>query len=109
MAQSFQPPAISSETRAAALEKAFVARRARAEVKAALKEGRQSLGEVLDAAEGDPHLTKMKVKDLLRSLPGVGDRRAETIMEEIGIAESRRLGGLGVHQRSALLERFAPQ
>ena len=36
----------------------------------------------------------------------VGDRRASALMEEIGIAASRRLKGLGVHQRAALLAKF---
>ena len=61
---------------------------------------------MLDRTGDDEALSKMKVHDLLRSLPGVGDRRATSLMEEIGIAASRRLKGLGVHQRAALLEKF---
>lgn len=97
---------LTPEQRAAALDKAFKARQARAEVKADLKSGRTSLAAVLDRTADDEALSKMKVHDLLRSLPGVGDRRATSLMEEIGIAASRRLKGLGVHQRAALLEKF---
>ncbi|WP_101649975.1 integration host factor, actinobacterial type [Brevibacterium ihuae] len=97
---------LTPEQRAAALDKAFKARQARAEVKADLKSGRTSLAAVLDRTGDDEALSKMKVHDLLRSLPGVGDRRATSLMEEIGIAASRRLKGLGVHQRAALLEKF---
>lgn len=97
---------LTPEQRAAALDKAFKARQARAEVKTELKSGRTSLSAVLDRAGSDAALSKMKVHDLLRSLPGVGDRRASALMEEIGIAASRRLKGLGVHQRAALLQKF---
>ena len=86
---------LTPEQRSAALDKAFQARQARAEVKTALKSGEQSLRSVLERAQGDEALSKMKVHDLLRSMPGVGDRRASTLMEEIGIAQSRRLKGLG--------------
>jgi len=97
---------LTPEQRAAALDKAFKARQARAEVKTELKAGRTTLSAVLDRAGSDEALSKMKVHDLLRSLPGVGDRRASALMEEIGIAASRRLKGLGVHQRAALLAKF---
>ncbi|GAA4285423.1 integration host factor, actinobacterial type [Brevibacterium daeguense] len=97
---------LTPEQRSAALDKAFKARQARAEVKTALKSGRTTLSQVLSDAAEDEALSKMKVHDLLRSLPGVGDRRATALMEEIGIASSRRLKGLGVHQTAALLEKF---
>ena len=98
---------LTPEQREAALEKAFAARQARAEVKAKLKQGTTSLSDVLRTAPNDEALSKMKVFDLLRSMPGVGDRRATTVMEEVGIAQSRRIKGLGVHQKAALLEKFA--
>ena len=40
------------------------------------------------------------------SLPGVGKVRAKQIMERLGIAESRRVRGLGTNQRSALEQEF---
>jgi hypothetical protein len=99
-------PQLTPQEREAALDKAFAARQARAEVKAALKNGDTTLSAVLEKAVGDESLSKMKVHDLLRSMPGVGERRATALMEEFGIAASRRIKGLGVHQKSALLERF---
>ena len=99
-------PQLTPQEREAALDKAFAARQARAEVKAALKNGDMTLSAVLEKAVGDESLSKMKVHDLLRSMPGVGERRATALMEEFGIAASRRIKGLGVHQRAALLERF---
>lgn len=97
---------LTPEQRSAALDKAFRARQTRAEVKAALKSGRTTLSAVLEDAADDEALAKMRVHDLLRSLPGVGERRATVIMEEVGIAASRRIKGLGIHQTARLLEKF---
>lgn len=100
-------PQLTEEQRAAALQKAAAARRARAEVKDRLKRGGTSLDEVLKEADSDEVLGKMKVSALLEALPGVGKVRAAQIMERLEIAPSRRLRGLGDRQRKALLSEFA--
>jgi hypothetical protein len=102
-----QPPTLSPEQRAAALEKAAAARTARAELKERLKLGAISLAEVLDQGETDDIVGKTKVLAVLESLPGVGKVKARRTMEEIGIAETRRVRGLGTQQRDALLGAFA--
>lgn len=102
-----KPPELSPEQRAAALEKAAEARRVRAELKQRLKLGLVSLSEVLEQAQSDDLVGKTKVLAVLESLPGVGKVKARRTMEEIGIAESRRLRGLGSQQREALLRQFA--
>jgi ribosomal protein S13 len=51
----------------------------------------------------------MKVSALLESMPGVGRVRARQIMDEVGIAASRRVRGLGSNQARALLDRFAAE
>ena len=38
------------------------------------------------------------------SLPGLGKVKAHRLMEKLGIAESRRLRGLGARQREALID-----
>ena len=48
----------------------------------------------------------MKVIALIESLPGVGKVRAKSVMEKIGIAESRRIRGLGIHQIRELTAHF---
>ena len=101
------PPQLSPEQRQAALAKAAEARRARAELKEKLKLGSLSLAEVLDQASSDELVGKTKVLAVLESLPGVGKVRARRTMEEIGIAEGRRLRGLGDNQREKLLAEFA--
>lgn len=101
-----QPPQLSDEQRQAALAKAAEVRRARAEMKERLKMGSISLAELLDAAEGDEVIAKMKVLSVLESLPGVGKVKARRTMDSVGIADSRRVRGLGEQQRKALLEAF---
>jgi hypothetical protein len=100
-------PSLSPEQRAAALEKAAEIRKARAELKDQLKSGKTSLAAVLDRAKSDDVAGKLRVSDVLRSMPGVGKIRAQQIMEKLKIADSRRLGGLGDQQRKALLGEFA--
>lgn len=99
-------PELTPEQRAAALEKAAAARRARAELKDRLKKGDTDLKTVLKNAETDEIIGKMKVSALLEALPKVGKVKAQEIMTELEIAPTRRLRGLGDRQRRALLERF---
>ncbi|HCX85814.1 MAG TPA: 30S ribosomal protein S13 [Micrococcales bacterium] len=99
-------PELTPQQRADALEKAAQARATRAEVKNRLKYSGASLSSVLEAAEADEAIGKLKVSALLEALPGVGPVRAKQIMAEIGIAETRRVRGLGPHQRGALVTRF---
>jgi len=99
-------PELTDEQRRAALAKAAEARRVRAEIKELLKMGSLTLSELLDRADGDPIVAKMKVVAVLESLPKLGKVKARRTMEEIGISESRRLRGLGANQRADLLSRF---
>jgi transposase len=99
-------PALTPDQRAAALEKAAKARKERAEVKNRLKRGSTTLPQVLKEGQTDDVIGKMKVSALLESMPGVGKVRAKQIMEKLGIAESRRVRGLSMNQRSALDQEF---
>lgn len=99
-------PQLTDEQRAAALEKAAAARRARAELKERLKRGGTTLKQVLIDAETDEALAKLKVSALLEALPGVGKVRAAQLMDQFDIAQSRRVRGLGERQRQALLNEF---
>ena len=99
------PPSLTPEQREAALAKAAAARAARAEIKARLKMGSLTLAEVL--ASDDVNIHKMKVLAMLESLPKVGKVKARRMMDEIGIAENRRIQGLGAQQRTALLDRLS--
>jgi hypothetical protein len=99
-------PSLSAEQRAAALEKAALARRTRAEVKGRLKRGGVSLAEVLSGAASDEVIGKLRVLEVIESMPGVGKVRAAQLMERLEIATSRRLRGLGAKQRAALVREF---
>lgn len=99
-------PHLTAEERQAALEKAAVARKRRAEIKAQLKSGERKLSEVLELAKEDAVLAKLKVTSLLQSLPGVGPAKCKAVMEDAKISPSRRLGGLGKHQVHHLVELF---
>jgi hypothetical protein len=99
-------PQLTEEQRADALRKAAEARRVRAELKERLKRGGTTLGEVLKQSDTDEVLGKMKVTALLESMPSVGKVRAAQLMEQLEIAPSRRLRGLGDRQRKALLAHF---
>jgi len=80
--------------------------RAQAQVKNALKARSMNLSEVLELADTDEAVAKMKVVSLLESLPRVGTNTAAVLMDEYKIAQSRRVRGLGPVQRKALVERF---
>jgi len=100
------PPQLNPEQRAAALAKAAEARAARAELKSKLKMGTVSLRDALANADTDNVVGKLKVVNLLESLPGVGKVKARKVMDEIGIADTRRVRGLGSQQRQALLDQL---
>lgn len=68
--------------------------------------GSLSLSELLELSDRDEVVGKTKVLAALEALPGVGKVKARRTMEEIGIAETRRLRGLGKEQRAKLLNAF---
>jgi S13-like H2TH domain len=101
------PPKLTAEQRNAALAKAAEARRERAEMKELLRTGSLTLPEVIERAESDEIIAGTKVYAVLVALPGLGKVKGARVMEELGIAENRRLRGLGTRQKSALLEMFS--
>lgn len=96
---------LTAEQRADALTKATETRQQRAEISRQLTEGEMTLTRLFSivANEPDSVARKMKVSTVLRALPGIGGKRAESLMGEAGIASNRRLGGVGSRQRHALM------
>ena len=82
-------PQLSPEARAEALEKAKAARIKRAEVREELKTGKLTVAQVLDMRD-DPVVGRMKISTLIETLPGYGKAKAERIMKELQIAETRK-------------------
>jgi hypothetical protein len=99
-------PELDPEQRRQALEKAAEARRVRAELKQMLKAGELTISELLDRAEDSDHVQKMRVSEVVSSMPGYGKVKARRLMEELDIAQSRRVRGLGPNQRERLLAEF---
>ena len=95
---------LSASERADALGKAAAARATRAAAKESLRTGNRSAADIISSALEDDALAHMKVSELLEALPGIGKVRAAAIMQQLGIAASRRVRGLGIHQRQALVD-----
>ena len=95
------PPEVD---RVAASRAAVAARRARAAVKRAVADRVRSRIELVEKWWLKPGCAEagLLVRELLTSIPGLGATRTARIMRELGISESKRVGGLGVRQRSIL-------
>lgn len=95
------PPSLDPEVRRRNAQLAIEARRERSKMKSALKEGSLSVREILESSSAAAQ--RMRVIELLTSLPQMGPLRAESLMEKVGISRTRRIAGLGVRQRRELL------
>jgi guanylate kinase len=100
------PPKLSPEEQRRALDLAKKSRQERALMKSEIHKGSISFAQFLKAADNNPVLAKMRVVELLESLPGYGKIRAQAVMERFNISPTRRVQGLGRHQRSSLLKEF---
>jgi len=100
------PPQLTAEQRIAALAKATASRKRRADVKNQIKNGLLSIDDVLSLASTDEAIGKMRVKELLESLSGVGKIRVISLMERLQISPTRRIQGLGRHQLKELRNEF---
>ena len=69
--------------------------------------GSRNIHDVLELSDTNEIISRTKVLAILESMPKIGKVKARRIMQEIGIAESRRLRGLGDQQRAALISEFS--
>jgi len=97
-------PTLTPEQRAEALAKAAEARKARSELLASIKSGKQTIASVLGRAKDDKTVGKTKVSALLKAVPGVGAVKAAALLEQAKIDPDKRAGGLGDKQRTALID-----
>ena len=98
------PPRLSRRSRRKAGEKAVIARQERASVKEQV-----ALGEIyfFDLFKDERKaIARMKLIDLLQSVPGIGQSRADVILKRTGISPSRRIGGVGHRQLELLRQEF---
>lgn len=99
-------PVLTDEQLASARLAATEARRRRADLKNQVKSGELTLSSALDLAENDDILAHIRVVDLLKSIRGIGDKRAMEVMQRLEIAQNRRIRGLGCHQLAGLKAEF---
>lgn len=99
-------PPLSEEQLQAARLASTEARRRRAEIKQQLRSGELTLAEALDLAVGDDVLAHTRVRDIIKSVPRVGQKRAAEAMARLDIPANRRLRGLGWRQMAALKTEF---
>lgn len=97
-------PAPPEVDRIAAGKAAVAARRARAAVKADVASRARTALDVAEQAWSDPESAEgsLRVRELLTSVPTLGPTRVARVMTQLGIADSKRVGGLGVRQRVKL-------
>ena len=98
------PPRLSSRARRKAGEKAVLARQDRAKVKEQVASGELFFFDLFK--DGRKSITRMKLVDLLQSVPGIGQARAQIIFERTKISPSRRIGGVGHRQIELLRQEF---
>lgn len=96
-------PEMTEEKRKAALERSLAARRERMEFKDLVRKGELSLADALD----DDRAKRIRVHEFLMCIPGIGKAKADDIMRKLGIAENRRVQGLGSRQREGIVELVA--
>lgn len=96
-------PEMTDEQRKAALERSAEARRERMEFKELVKKVEISLADALD----DDRAKRIRVHEFLMCIPGIGKAKADDIMRKLGIAENRRVQGLGCRQREGIIELVA--
>lgn len=97
-----EPPA--DVDRAAAGRAAIAARRARAAIKHDISSRVRTALDVAQVGWHDPGSpeARLRVTDLLGSVPSLGPARTARVLRELGISDKKRVGGLGIRQRSKL-------
>lgn len=98
------PPRLSSRERRRAGEKAVLARQDRAKVKEQVASGELFFFDLFK--DERKSIARMKLMDLLQSVPGIGQARAQLIFERTNISPSRRIGGVGHRQIELLRQEF---
>lgn len=93
-------PELTDEQRKANLARAAEARRERTEFKGLIKSGGLSFADAI----ADERAKRIRVRELLVCVPGIGGAKVGDVMRKLGIAENRRVQGLGCRQRELIIE-----
>jgi len=100
------PPQLTAEQRIQALKKAAESRKLRSEIKNKVRSGELTIEMVFELAKTREAIAKMRVKELLESISGVGNVRALSLMQRLNISPTRRIQGLGRLQLKELRKEF---
>lgn len=92
-------PVLSEKDRQAALVKAMETRQRNKELLDKVRNGTVSF----EAAINDPGYDRIHVRNLLVAISGIGKAKATRMMQDAGIAENRRVKGLGCRQKEHLI------
>jgi guanylate kinase len=94
-------PAPPEVDRIAAGQAAIAARQARAAIKAAVSNRTRTALDVAQSGWTDAESSeaRLRVRELLGSIPGLGPTRVSRILESLDISDKKRVGGLGARQR----------
>ena len=71
-------------------------------MKRLVKAGEMSLEELFELADEEECVAQMRAIDLISALPAIGEVKANRIMRDSSIAQTRRIRGLGPKQRAEL-------
>lgn len=102
------PPKLTPAQRVAALDAAKQARRTRAAIKHQIRTGELRILQVIELASTNEAIAKMRVIELIEAIPGIGKVRATSILDKLGISNTRKIQGLGVLQLQKLKREFTP-
>lgn len=95
---------LTPQQRLTALAKATRTRQKRAEFKKSIKAGERTPVEAIRYAAKTTSLKNMKVQEILRAIPRVGQVKSEQILREAGVSLCKTAGGLQTPQKNRLIE-----
>lgn len=89
------------------MKKAAHGRAVRAKIKKQFAEGEITITEILES--DDEAIGRMRVFDLIQTMPGYGKAKTAKLMDEYSIAQNRRIRGPGKNQIEKLLLFFGKE
>lgn len=100
-------PKLTDEERRAACVKASEIRHRRAELREHLKMGSLAVEDLFKLSDsGDQAAAGMRAWSLITAMPGFGEKKSKKLMDSCHISKTRRVRGLGINQRTQLIEAF---
>lgn len=100
------PPVRTPEQRTESLAEGRRIVEARATIKRQLKAGDISIADIIDIGDrgvGDPVIGRMRIGQVLRAVPRVGNVRSARLLEQIGVDAKTHLDDLRDEHRAAII------